>query len=198
MNSSAGQRAAGHLAARVSGLFLRHTRYRHAIEQELVALASLVLAAASSAKAILAKVPDGAERQHLLLACEQLARAAGDVVDPRSDFQHLSESGVEDAIHAFVGHHEQCAWVRSAALEMARKRESSSRARRKPNRDHGAPGAQCFAIATRPGRSHSWMLTMPPRSRARSAPLAAWSLGSLWHYVARTLERRIRTRDGGT
>ena len=196
MNSSPVQRAAGHAAAGLCGLFLRRTRYRYAIEQELVALASLVLAVVSSAKCILARVPDGAERQRLLLACEQLARAADEVVDPRSDIQQLSELGVEDTLHAFVAHEERSAFVRSAAVEMARKYAPSSRTHRKSSRDQAGSGARSFAMATRRGRSHSWMLAMPTHRRVRSAPLAA-SVGSLWQYIARTLEGRIRTRGSG-
>lgn len=197
MNGSTSQSAAAQAVARVPSLFLRRTRYRHAIEQELVALASLVLAVACSARAILAKVPDGAERQCLLFACEQLARAAGAVVDPRSDVQHWSESGVEDAIHAFIAHHEQSAYVRSAALEIARKREPSSRARRRSSRDQGASAARSFPSETRRGRFHSWMIPMRTRGRLRTAPVAFGALGSLWHYIARRLEGRIRTRGTG-
>lgn len=197
MNSGMGQRAAAQAAGRVWGLFLGRTRYRHAIEQELVALASLVLAVACSAKGILAKLPDGAERQCLLLACEQLVLAAGAIVDPRSDLQHWSESGVEDAIHAFLAHHQQSDHLRCAALEMARKREPSPRPERRASRNQGASGARPFPITTRRGRSTSWMLPMRTRGRIGSGRVAVGSLGSLWQYIARTLEGRIRTRGTG-
>ncbi|MFI4926580.1 MAG: hypothetical protein ACHP7E_02690 [Burkholderiales bacterium] len=196
MNSSAVQRAAGHAAAGLSGLFLGRTRYRYAIEQELVALASLVLAVASSAQCILARVPDGAERQRLLLACEQLARAAGDVVDPGSDIQNLSESAIEDALHAFVAHQERSAFVRSAALEAALKREPPSRAVLRSRRDQRASSARSFAMPTRESAS-SWMLAMPARGRSRSAPRFGWSPVLLWRHIGRALEGRIRTPGSG-
>lgn len=196
MTSGTVQGAAGRGGAGMSSLFLRRTRYRHAIEQELVALASLVLAVASSTKGMLARVPEGAERQRLLLACEQLARAAGAVVDPRNDLQHLSESGVEDALHAFVAHQEQSAFVRSAALEAAAKREPSRRALRKSGRDQGAPRARSIGMPSRDS-SGSWMLTMPARAGWRSAPRLAWSPLLLWRHIGRVLEGRIRTRGSG-
>lgn len=179
-----------------AGLFLRRSRYRYAIEQELVALASFVLAVASSTKCILARVPEGAERQHLLLACEQLAQAAGAVVDPRSNIQHLSESGVEDALHAFVAHQEQSAFVRSAALEAALKHAPSPRSVRKSSRSHPALHARSFGV---PGRDSagSWMLTMPPRARWKSSPRLAWSAALLWRHIGKALEGRMRTRGSG-
>lgn len=197
MNSSTGQRAAATAAALVSGLFHRRTRYRQAIEQELVALASLVLAVTCSARGILAKVPAGAERQSLLLACEQLARAAGAVVDPRSDVQHWSESGVEDAIHAFVAHHEQSADVRAAALEIARKHAPASRAHRRSSGNAGASGAQSLPVAAGRGGIRSRLLPMRTRAGVRTASAAVSSLGALWQSIARSLEGRSRTRSTG-
>ncbi|MBK6005175.1 hypothetical protein JJB11_03645 [Ramlibacter ginsenosidimutans] len=196
MNSSAVQRAAGHAAAGMSSLFLRRTRYRYAIEQELVALASLVLAVTDSTKCILARVPEGAERQQLLLACEQLAQAAGGVVDPRSRIQHLSESGVEDALHAFVAHQERSACVRSAALAAAVKREPSSRSMRKSSRSPAAAAVRSFPMPSRESAS-TWMLTMPARARWRSALRFGCSPVSLWRSIGRALEGRLRAGGSG-
>jgi hypothetical protein len=196
MNRSTEERAAGLAVANMPGLFLRRTRYRYAIEQELVALASFVLAVASSTRCILARVPEGAERQRLLLACEQLAQAAGAVVDPRSKIQHLSEAGVEDALHAFVAHQEHSAFVRSAALEAAVKRDPSSRAVRKSSRIQNASRVRPFAMPSR-NSSSSWLLTMPGRGHWRSAPRFAWSPVLLWRHIGKAFQGRIRTRGSG-
>jgi hypothetical protein len=143
----AGQRALAFAVASMSDLFLRPIRCRDAIQQELVGLACEVAAVAWSAQCILSKAPDGPERQRLLHACEQLARAADEVVDPRNDLQHLSDSGLEDTIRAFVAHQEQSAFVRSAALAVAQKREPSSRAIRRSAGDQRASDPRRFATA---------------------------------------------------
>jgi hypothetical protein len=192
----AGQRALGYAVA-ISGLFPRRRRYRDFIEQELVGLASHVAAAVSSAQCILSRAPDGPERQRLLHACEQLARAADGVVDPRSEFQHLSESGLEDAIDAFVGYQEQSASLRAAALAVARKREPAPRVIRKASRDQQAPVARCSATETRPGGFMSWTRRMRTRTVPRSARGSDGSLGLVWRYIGKVLEGCIRTPRSG-
>jgi hypothetical protein len=192
-----GGRRTPQFAANIPRLFPSASRHRDCIQQELVALASHVTAVASSAQCILSKVPDGPERQRLVHACEQLVRAADEVVDPRSEIERLSEPGLEDAIHAFVGYQEQSASVRSAALAVAGKRERAPRILRQSDSDQQLSGARCSAMATRRESSTSWTLRIRTRIAPRSAPGSAWSLGLVWRYIGKVLEGCIPTRRSG-
>jgi hypothetical protein len=89
------------------------------IQPELVALAAEVAAAASSARAVLANVPQGPERGRLLVECEFFAEAAGEVLDPRSQLQDLAESQLGEMIEIFMQYQEQTVLLRSAVYRLA-------------------------------------------------------------------------------
>lgn len=91
------------------------------IEPELVALASEVSAAAASARNALQRLPDGTDRRRLLDECEQLERAAEDVLDPRSTLQAMPHSRLHDTIEMFEQYQVQAAVLRAAAHRLADK-----------------------------------------------------------------------------
>lgn len=103
-------------------------------EPELVSLAAEVAAATSSARDVLARIPDGPARRSLLDECAALAQAAQEVVDPRSQLQDFSESRLDDAIQLFMQYQVQAAVLRAAAHRLARKREEFSWGLRSPAR----------------------------------------------------------------
>lgn len=98
------------------------------VEPELIALAAEVAAVVSSAREVLAKVPDGSERQGLLRECELLSQAADEIVDPRSRLHDLPESALIDALDDFIVHQEHAARLRAAAQRIAGKRDRPLRA----------------------------------------------------------------------
>jgi hypothetical protein len=92
---------------------------RDPIQPELVALGAEVAAAASSARAVLAGVPEGPQRSRLLLECDFLSEVAAEVLDPRSQLQDLPESQLGEIMEIFMQYQEQTALLRSAVYRLA-------------------------------------------------------------------------------
>jgi hypothetical protein len=92
---------------------------RDPIQPELVAVGAEVAATASSARAVLAGVPEGPERSRLLLECDFFSEVAGEVLDPRSQLQDLPESQLGEIIDIFMQYQEQVVLLRSAVYRLA-------------------------------------------------------------------------------
>lgn len=95
------------------------------MEPELIALACEVAAAAASARNLLARIPDGADRRRLLKECELLERAAKEVADPRSQLHKMPDSSFCETFEVFMQYQVQSAVLRGAAIRLASKRETS-------------------------------------------------------------------------
>jgi hypothetical protein len=102
--------------------FGRRRSERELIELDLLGMAAEVLASASSARKVLAPLKDGRERRQLVEECLALEEAAGDLLDPRSEFLESSAAEIGQALDSFIDHQHNAGLIRSAALRLAGKR----------------------------------------------------------------------------
>jgi hypothetical protein len=103
-------------------LFQRRRSERELMQLDLLGMAAEVMAAAASARKVLAPLEDGPERRKLLEACLALEEAAGDLLDPRSEFLESSTHEIGQAIDSFMGHQHEAGLLRSASFRLARMR----------------------------------------------------------------------------
>lgn len=105
------------------------------IQSELIALAAEVAAAMTSARAVLAGMPEGPKRTRLLHVCDSLWDAAGEVLDPRCQLQGFARSQLEEMFEIFMQYQEQAVLLRAAVYRFAGVQEvshSAVRRRRSP------------------------------------------------------------------
>jgi hypothetical protein len=103
------------------------------IQSELVALAAEVAAATTSARAVLAAVPEGSRRTWLLRVCDSLYEAAGEVLDPRCQLQGFASSQLEEMFEIFMEYQEQSVLLRGAVYRLAGVPEVSHPVRPSPS-----------------------------------------------------------------
>jgi hypothetical protein len=92
------------------------------MELDLLGMAAEVSAAAASARKALATLADGPERRQILEECIALEEAAGDLLDPRSEFLESTSAEIGHTLDSFMDHQHNAGLLRSAALKLARKR----------------------------------------------------------------------------
>jgi hypothetical protein len=101
------------------------------IQSELVALAAEVAAAATSTRAVLARVPEGRERTRLLGECDCLWGAAEEVLDPRCQLQGFARPQLEEIFEIFMEYQAKSVSLRSAVHRLAGVPEISHSKRRR-------------------------------------------------------------------
>jgi hypothetical protein len=95
---------------------------RDRMELDLVARAAEVAAAAASARKALKGLHEELEGQKLLGECVELERAAGDLLDPRSQLLDGPTTDIGHALDMFFDYQLAAAVLRTKVLKLARMR----------------------------------------------------------------------------